>query len=115
MKNKKIKGKGFNAKARKGHSKGAQVVEGYQQIPEMLMPGEKGPSGPVQEEPEDAKAIKMNAKKRKRLEAFLTKQLKKDDRVKHYESLKNNSFKSELLQSSKKLGTGVNRLFNFRN
>ncbi|KAJ3258708.1 ATP-dependent RNA helicase dhx37 [Boothiomyces macroporosus] len=100
MKNKKIKGAGFNAKARLGHSKGTGA-----QVPEMLLPGEKGPSGPTIELPENPKVVKMNAKKKKRMEAFIAKQLKKDARVGLYEKLAQNSFSSELLRSSKKLGT----------
>ncbi|KAJ3322225.1 ATP-dependent RNA helicase dhx37 [Boothiomyces sp. JEL0866] len=100
MKNKKLKGVGFNAKARLGHSKGTK-----EEVPDMLLPGEKGPSGPTLEIPENPKVVKMNAKKKKRMEAFIAKQLKKDARVGLYEKLAQNTFSSELLRSSKRLGT----------
>ncbi|KAJ3272137.1 ATP-dependent RNA helicase dhx37 [Terramyces sp. JEL0728] len=100
MKNKKLKSVGFNAKARLGHSKSTGET-----VPDMLLPGEKGPSGPTSELPENPKTVKMNAKKKKRMEAFIAKQLKKDARGDYYEKLAQNTFSSDLLRSSKKLGT----------
>ncbi|KAJ3185761.1 ATP-dependent RNA helicase dhx37 [Gaertneriomyces sp. JEL0708] len=75
-------------------------------VPLVLLPGEKGPSqskldmSVLKEEPTG----KMTSKKKKRLEKFIEKQLKKEERVKLLEKLSEDKFESELLRSSKRLG-----------
>ncbi|KAI8922671.1 P-loop containing nucleoside triphosphate hydrolase protein [Entophlyctis helioformis] len=54
----------------------------------------------------DQPADKITSKKRKRLEKFIEKELKKEERVKLLEKLSSNKFSSELLFSSKRLGQG---------
>lgn len=56
---------------------------------DYLLPGEKGPAGAEGKAPViDAKAVKKNSKKQKRLDAFITRELKKDMRVKLYAKLR---------------------------
>ncbi|KAJ3412759.1 ATP-dependent RNA helicase dhx37 [Chytridiales sp. JEL 0842] len=73
----------------------------------IILPGEKGkPSRKEQilsqlpEQPEG----KLSSKKRKRLEKFIDKQLKKEERVKLLDKLSKTSFQSDLLVSSKNMG-----------
>nr|KAJ3420385.1 ATP-dependent RNA helicase dhx37 [Polyrhizophydium stewartii] len=54
----------------------------------------------------EEQTARITSKKRKRLEKFIEKELKKEERVKLFEKLNNQKFSSELLQSSKKLGSG---------
>ncbi|KAJ3035397.1 putative ATP-dependent RNA helicase DHR1 [Rhizophlyctis rosea] len=99
-------------------TKGAQPVEDditYEASasanPIVLLPGQKGPSDVTQLLPEVQIFIddrlpqgKMTSKKKKRLEKFIEKQLKKEERVKLMKKLSEQSFSSELLRSSKSLG-----------
>ncbi|KAJ3055353.1 putative ATP-dependent RNA helicase DHR1 [Rhizophlyctis rosea] len=71
--------------------------------PLVLVPGQKGPAAVTQLLPE-APTGKMTSKKKKRLEKFIEKQLKKEERVKLLKKLSEQQFSSELLHSSKNLG-----------
>ncbi|TPX65100.1 hypothetical protein SpCBS45565_g05370 [Spizellomyces sp. 'palustris'] len=79
-------------------------------VPLVLVPGEKGPSGEEDKKRLDLSLLeeeptgKLTSKKRKRLEKFIEKQLKKEERVKLLQKLSEQSFSSELLRSSKALG-----------
>ncbi|KAI9140458.1 P-loop containing nucleoside triphosphate hydrolase protein [Paraphysoderma sedebokerense] len=52
----------------------------------------------------DPAGPKMTAKKRKRLEAYIAKKLKKEERVDLFQKLSHSSFESELLKSSARIG-----------
>ncbi|TPX56540.1 hypothetical protein PhCBS80983_g04488 [Powellomyces hirtus] len=73
-------------------------------IPDIIIPGEKGPSNVdlsfLPEEPTG----KMTSKKKKRLEKFIEKQLKKEERVSLLKKLGETQFSSGLLRSSKAFG-----------
>jgi hypothetical protein len=66
-----------------------------------LLPGEKGPSGPTMQAP----AQKPNKKKQKRLEKFITSQLKKEKRIALHAKLSKQILgDKDLLLSSKRVG-----------
>lgn len=68
---------------------------------DYLLPGEKGPSGPVKN---TSVIQKPNKKKQKRMEKFIESQLKKERRIVLHEKLSKQKFKSDLFQSSKAFG-----------
>ncbi|KAJ3290377.1 ATP-dependent RNA helicase dhx37 [Borealophlyctis nickersoniae] len=80
------------------------------QVPLALFQGQKGTSPADGEDGSsvllEAPQGKMTSKKRKRLEKFIEKQLKKEERVKLLQKLSEQTFSSELLRSSKQLGRG---------
>ncbi|KAK6097317.1 putative ATP-dependent RNA helicase DHR1 [Batrachochytrium dendrobatidis] len=54
----------------------------------------------------EAQTVKISGKKRKRMEKFIEREMKKEERVYLYEKLGKQEFSSELFKSSKKLSSG---------
>ncbi|KAG5458955.1 MAG: hypothetical protein BJ554DRAFT_729, partial [Olpidium bornovanus] len=56
---------------------------------------------------EEPRKPSMSRKKKKRLEAYILKKLKKEERIKLFEKLSKSTFHSELMKSTKTLGNAV--------
>ena len=111
MKNKKLKGYGFNAKARKGSNKdifkeaaklidsndnfeGEKTVSNHKRQVEIIKDDnvetikDNNVDHSILLDKNVIQKMKMNSKKKKRFEKFLEKELKKDERKKCYEKLR---------------------------
>ncbi|KAK9762360.1 putative ATP-dependent RNA helicase DHR1 [Basidiobolus ranarum] len=89
----------YNEKARSGGKDVAHQDENSNAL--IIDPNQKKekPAVKVEEAP-------MSSKKKKRLEAYITKKLKKEERVKLFEKLSTTTWSSDLMRSSKTIGQG---------
>ncbi|KAG9307805.1 hypothetical protein G9A89_023370 [Geosiphon pyriformis] len=83
----------------------ALVIEGSTKVERQKEKKER-----LMKEEQNVSTKKMSSKKRKRLEAYIQKKLKKEERVIMLEKLSNSSFSSNLMKSSRALGQGQETL-----